>query len=177
MLGKKINLKSGYAHSNGIVYRNLLGDEFSKYVLHGLAFSNEHREKYMHDLNSSIIKTKYQISDSCVFSSLIDSINIKDLNKEKDFKIVDEGKEYEILGYKIVADNVDYEITYVNQQYEGVNENYMMFDSNFTYAKDWLLSSLKELERCSRIVLTDFYYYSKKDKQKYNLSLDILLKN
>ena len=172
--------------------------ETYKYKLCGKQFLNRKVEKHMSqkNMNYFIKKSNYSISNCVNFYNVIDSIKISSINEKLDFKIVDSNN-YKILGFKIVADSIDYEITYtetndrdlanwdtLDSLYNKITyttldnkefKNFMMYDAVSNEAKKQLISIIKELKNCSRIMLSEMYYFDKKNKREYFIGMDVLL--
>ncbi|OFX16951.1 MAG: hypothetical protein A2033_01320 [Bacteroidetes bacterium GWA2_31_9] len=173
--GKKYEFKNSIL-LNDAKYFKESQKELVKYKLCGKQFLNKKVEKHMSQKNMTyfINKTVYSISNCVSFYNLIDSVKIRKLDSKLDFKVVIENNNYKILGYKIVADSVDYEIAYTDIQ-ERSDKNFMMYDVSSNEAKNQLISIFDELKNCSRLMLTGIFYFDKKDNREYFVRMDVLL--
>lgn len=176
-LGKKYEFKNSIL-LNDAKYFKESQKELVKYKLCGKQFLNKKSEKHMSQKNMSyfINKTVYSTSNCVNFYNLVDSVKISKLDEKLDFKVVIENNNYKILGYKIVADSVDYEITYADIQ-ERSDKNFMMYDVSSNEAKKQLISIFDELKNCNRLMLTGIFYFDKKDNREYFVRMDVLLYN
>lgn len=170
-----------YAFKNSILFNDAKyfkesQKELVKYKLCGIQFLNKKSEKHMNQKNMTyfINKTFYSMSNCINFYNLVDSVNINKIDEKLDFKVVVGNNNYKILGYKIVADSVDYELAFVDIQ-ESDGKNFMMYDASSTEAKKQLISIFDELKNCSRLMLTGMYYFDKKDNREYFVRMDLLL--
>ncbi|OFX59712.1 MAG: hypothetical protein A2046_07800 [Bacteroidetes bacterium GWA2_30_7] len=196
--GKKYDFKNSIIQTES-KYLIESKKETIKYTLCGKQFLNQKVTKHMSqsNMNFFIKKSVYSISNCVNFYNLVDSVNISKLDKKLDFKVVSGNNNYRILGFKIVADSIDYEIIFTETNdrtlcnwdfddsldnkvtYKTLDnkefKNFMMYDAVSNEAKKQLISIFDELKNCSRLMLTGMYYFDKKNNREYFISMDILL--
>ncbi len=122
--GKKYFLSDTLFSEPGVSYYFEPQKKPFKYKLCGKHFLNEKKEKYMYGENKNffVLKTFNNISNCLDFYNVVDSVQIITMNKEMDFKIVDGKNDYKILGFKIIADSIDYVIVFSSEELKEIIE-------------------------------------------------------